>query len=438
MSAAAPRQMNLGVFAVGNGNHVAGWRHPGAAKSGDDIGSYVDIAQRAEAAAMDLVFLADNVRCDLGDHPGFVSRTEPFTTLSAVAMCTRRIGLVASGSTSYTEPYNLARLVGSLDHISGGRAGWNLVTTNTPLSAENYGVAPVAHDERYEIASEYVEVVKGLWDGWEPDAVVIDVESGRFLDPGKVHELGHRGKHFSVRGPLNMSRCPQGQPVIFQAGSSRAGQAFAARHADVVLAVQIDREQARDFYASLKREVAAGGRDPDHCKVLPGFLPVVGGTEAEAKAKLTTLAGYVDESVGFLTMTDRIGHDFSRFPLDGPIPELPLPAEVQGYARMMLTPEYRATHTLRDLYDHFAVSRGYLISCGTPEQIAGTMEAWFTGGACDGFIVAPAHFPEALDDFTRGVLPVLRARGLFRTEYRGPTLRDHLELPVPVNRYVRG
>ena len=438
MSAIEPRQMNLGVFAVGNGNHVAGWRHPGAAKSGDDIGNYVDIAQRAEAAAMDLVFFADNVRCDLDDHPGFVSRTEPFTTLSAVAMCTRRIGLVASGSTSYTEPYNLARLVGSLDHISSGRAGWNLVTTNTPLSAENFGVEPITHDERYEVASEYIEVVKGLWDGWEPDAKVMDVESGRFFDPDKVHDLGHRGKHFSVRGPLNMSRCPQGQPVIFQAGSSRAGQAFAARHADVVLAVQVDRARARAFYASLKRDVAAGGRDPGHCKILPGFLPVVGGTETEAKAKLTTLASYVDESVGFRTMTDRIGHDFSQYPLDGPIPDLPLSAEVQGYARMMLTPEYRAKHTLRDLYNNFAVSRGYLISCGTPEQIADTMEAWFAGGACDGFVVAPAHFPEALDDFTRNVLPVLRARGLFRTEYRGSTLRDHLGLPVPVNRHARG
>ena len=429
--------MNLGVFAVGNGNHVAGWRHPGAAMSGDDIRAYVDIAQRAEAAAMDLVFLADNVRCDLDDHPGFVSRTEPFTTLSAVAMCTRRIGLVASGSTSYTEPYNLARLVGSLDHISAGRAGWNLVTTNTPLSADNFGVAPVAHDERYAVAEEYIEVVKGLWDGWEPGAKVMDVESGRFLDPAKVHELGHRGKYFRVRGPLNMSRCPQGQPVIFQAGSSRAGQAFAARHADVVLGIQIDRGRARDFYASLKREVAAGGRAPEHCKILPGMLPVVGGTEAEAKAKLATLASYVDESVGFRTMTDRIGHDFSRYPLDGPIPDLPPSAEVQGYARMMLTPEYRAKHTLRDLYNNFAVSRGYLISCGTPEQIADTMEEWFTGGACDGFVVAPAHFPEALDDFTSGVLPLLRARGLFREGYSGPTLRDHLGLPVARNRYAR-
>ena len=314
MSASGPRQMHLGVFAVGNGNHVAGWRHPGAAKSGDDIGNYIDIARRAEAAAMDLVFLADNVRCDLGDHPGFASRTEPFTTLSAVAVHTRRIGLVASGSTSYTEPYNLARFVASLDHISAGRAGWNLVTTNTPASAENFGVELVAHDERYAIASEYIEVVKGLWDGWEPGATLLDVQSGRFFDPARVHELGHRGKYFSVRGPLNVSRCPQGQPVIFQAGSSRAGQAFAARHADVVLAVQINFGLARAFYTSLKRDVSANGRDPCHCKILPGFLPVVGSTEAEAKAKLDTLASYVDESVGFRTMTDRIGHDFSSYP----------------------------------------------------------------------------------------------------------------------------
>ena len=199
------------------------------------------------------------MRCDLDDHPGFASRTEPFTTLSAVAMHTRRVGLVASGSTSYTEPYNLARLVASLDHISAGRAGWNLVTTNTPLSAENFGAQMVEHDTRYEIAAEYIEVVRGLWDGWEPGAKMMDSETGRFFDPARVHELGHRGKHFSVRGPLNVSRCPQGQPVIFQAGSSRAGQAFAARYADVVLAVQIDFEQARGFYASLKHDVAEGG-----------------------------------------------------------------------------------------------------------------------------------------------------------------------------------
>lgn len=429
--------MNLGVFAVGNGNHVAGWRHPGATRNGDDIKSYVDIAQRAERARMDLVFLADNVRCDLDDHPGFVSRTEPFTTLAAVGVLTRYIGLVASGSTSYTAPYNLARLVGSLDHISGGRAGWNLVTTNTPHAAENFGAALVGHDERYKIAAEYIEVVKGLWDSWEPDAKTIDVESGEFLDPDKVHVLGHRGEHFSVRGPLNLSRCPQGQPVIFQAGSSSAGQAFAARYADVVLGVQVDVEQARRFYTSLKRDVAASGRNPDHCKILPGFLPVVGDTEDDARAKLDTLAGYVDETIGYRTMTDRIGHDLSQYPLDGPIPDLPLSAEVQGYARMMLTPEYRAKHTLRDLYNNFAVSRGYLISCGTAEQIADTMEAWFTGGACDGFIVAPAHFPEALDDFTRGVLPLLQARGLFRMEYSGATLRDHLGLPVPANRHVQ-
>ena len=437
MNATSERQMNLGVFAVGTGNHVAGWRHPGASQRGEDIATYVEIAQMAERAKLDLMFLADNVRCDPDEHPGFVSRIEPFTTLSAVGVLTSYIGLVGSGSTSYSAPYNLARLVGSLDHISGGRAGWNLVTTNAAGAADNFGTQLVEHDKRYEIAAEFIDVVQGLWDSWEPDAKVVDVESGRFVDADKVHTIDHRGEHFSVRGPLNLSRCPQGQPVIFQAGSSSTGQAFAARYADVVLTVQIDLERACEFYASLKHDVASIGRDPGHCKILPGFLPVVGGTEAEAKEKLDTLAGYVDEHGAFRVMTDRIGHDFSQYPLDGPIPDLPLSTEVQGYARMMLTDEYRANHTLRDLYNQFAVSRGYLIACGTPEQIADVMQTWFDRGACDGFIVAPAHFPAALDDFTRHVVPVLQRRGRFRTDYAGSTLRDHLGLPVPINRHVR-
>ena len=233
-----------------------------------------------------------------------------------------------------------------------------------------------------------------------------------------------------------MSRCPQGQPVTFQAGSSGVGQAFAAKYADVVLTVQIEIGVARDFYESIRRAVAENGRDPDHLKVLPGFLPVVGSTEEEAKDKLNTLAGYVDGTSALRTMTDRIGHDFSKYPLDGPIPDLPFHEQVQGYARMMLTDEYRAKHTLRDLYNQFAVSRGYLVACGTPEQVADTMGEWFSTSACDGFIVAPAHFPEALEDFTSAVVPLLRHRGLFRQEYSGSKLRDHLGIPEPRNRYV--
>ena len=427
--------MNLGVFAVGTGNHIAGWRHPGATKSGDDFSIYVKIAQIAERGKFDLMFLADNVQCTFEDHPGFVSRLEPFTNLSAVSALTTHIGLVGSGSTSWTEPYNLARLVGSLDHISNGRAGWNLVTTSTSVSAANFGAEPIAHDKRYEMAAEFINVVQALWDSWESEAKVVNTQTGQFIDPRKIHRLDHHGEHFSVRGPLNMSRCPQGQPVVFQAGSSSAGQAFATRYADVIFTVQINLDVAQAFYRNVKREVAGNGRNPNHCKVMPGFLPIVGASEAQAREKMNTLAGYVDEISAFRTMTDRIGHDFSNYPLDGPIPDLPISEEVQGYARMMLTPEYRKTHTLRDLYNLFAISRGYIVSSGTPEQVADTMEEWFVSEACDGFIVAPAHFPESLTDFVDGVVPLLQKRGLFRSEYSGAMLRDHLGLPIPVNRH---
>ena len=356
--------------------------------------------------------------------------------MTAVGVMTTKLGLVGSGSTSWTAPYNLARLVGSLDHISNGRAGWNLVTTSTALSAANFGAEPIEHDKRYEIAAEFVEVVQGLWDSWEPDAKVLDVESGQFLDPEKIHLLKFSGDHYLVQGPLNMSRCPQGQPVIFQAGSSSAGQAFATKYADVVFTIQIDIDVARDFYAQVKRDVAANGRDPQCCKILPGFLPVVANSDKEAEEKLNTLASYIDETSAFRTMTDRIGHDFSQYPLDGPIPEVPFPQHVQGYARMMLTEEYLATHTLRDLYNFFAISRGYIVACGTPERVADIMEEWFTTKACDGFIVAPAHFPASLDDFVDAVVALLQERGVFRREYAGSTLRDHLNLPVPKNRYA--
>ena len=428
--------MSLGVFAVGTGNHIAGWRHPGATKDSENIATFVAIGQAAERGKLDFMFLADNVQCNLEDHPGFVARLEPFTTLTAVGTQTSRLGLVGSGSSSWTEPYNLARLVGSLDHISHGRAGWNLVTTSTATSAANFGSEPIAHDKRYENAEEFIEVVKGLWDSWEPDAKVVDVGSGQYIDVAKIHRLDYEGERYSVRGPLNMSRCPQGQPVIFQAGSSTSGQAFATKYADVVFTVQIDLDVAQGFYAGVKKGVVENGRDPGHSKIMPGFLPVVGGTEEEARAKLDTLVSYVDDTIAQNTMADRIGHDFSGYPLDGPIPDMPFPEEVQGYARMMLTEEYRKNHTLRDLYNLFAISRGYIVACGSPEQVTDIMEEWFTGEGCDGFIVAPAHFPEALDDFVDGVIPVLQQRGLFRQDYSGPTLRDHLGIPKPANRYI--
>lgn len=431
-------QMHLGVFAVGTGNHIAGWRYPGASRSGEDFPAFHRIAQSAERGRFDLLFVADSVSCSPDDHPGMVARLEPFTLLAGLGAVTTRIGLVGTASTTYSQPYNLARLVASLDHLSGGRAGWNVVTTSAPESAANFGLRePAAHDLRYRMADEFVHVVKGLWDSWEGGARVADPETGVYVDPGRIHHLDHRGEFYSVRGPLNSSRCPQGWPVIVQAGSSKSGQAFAARHAEVLLTVQQDLDAARDAYRSIKAQAAAQGRDARHLKILPGLLPVVGRSEGEAHEKLGVLTGYVDDQSAMRTMSERLGHDMSRFPLDGPVPDLPRSESVQGYSDVLVTRARRAGHTLRDLYHLFAVARGYAMACGNPEQVADMMEEWFRGGACDGFILVPAHFPEAFDDFVHSVVPLLQARGLFRSEYRGRTLRAHLGLPVPENRHTR-
>ena len=427
--------MHLGLFAVGTGNHIAGWRHPGASKSASDIEVFLEMAKTAERAKFDMFFLADGVKCSPDYHPGFLNQLEPMTALSAISMVTSHIGLVATASTTYSEPYNLARTFASLDLISGGRAGWNMVTTSDPDSGQNFGRAEIEHDLRYEIAAEFVEVTRGLWDSWESDAIEANVESGRYAIPEKVHFLDHDGKHFQVRGPLNAARCPQGYPVLIQAGSSKTGQEFAAKYAEVMFTVQQDLEVAASFYAEVKQRVHEQGRDPQHCKILPGLLPVVGRTEREAQEKLAELASYVDEESAMETMSFRLGHDMSQYPLDGPVPKLPISGNVQGYRRMVLTDAYRKNYTLRDLYNLFAVSRGYLIVCGTPSQVVDVMEEWFKAPACDGFNLTPAHFPESLDDFAELVVPELQRRGLFRTEYNGRTLREHFGLPVPTNRY---
>ena len=428
--------MHLGLFAVATGNHIAGWRHPGAFKRASDLSAFVEMAQTAERGKLDMFFLADGLKCSTDAHPGFMIQLEPLSTLAAISMVTTHIGLVATASTTFSAPYNLARTFASLDHISGGRAGWNIVTSSDPESGKNFGLDEVEHDRRYEIADEFVEVMTGLWDSWESDAVIADVETGQYVVPDKVHYLNHEGEHFRVRGPLNSARCPQGQPVLVQAGSSKTGQAFAAKYAEVLFTVQQDLEVASNFYAEVKQGVKEGGRNPDHCKVMPGLTPVVGRTEREAKEKLNQLASYVDERSAMETLSARMGHDMSQYPLDGPVPELPGEANVQGYARMILTEAYRENSTLRDLYNLFAVSRGYLIVCGSPEQVADSMEEWFNAPACDGFNLTLAHFPESLDDFVDLVVPELQRRGSFRTEYSGQTLRDHFGLPVPPNRHV--
>jgi len=433
----ASRQMNLGIFVLPTGNHVAGWRIPGAITRSEDIPALVNIAESAERAKYDFIFFADTPASLLGSHPGIVLRLEPATLLSALALKTSRIGLVATFSSTYMEPYNLARLVGSVDHISGGRAGWNVVTTSNYDAAANFGRPYTPHDERYEIATEYLDVVQGLWDSWEEDAVVANPETGDYYDRSKVHVLDHEGQYFKVKGPLNLSRCPQGQPVIVQAGSSSTGQAFAARYGEVVFTVQQDIAEGKRFAEGLRAQVAAAGRNPAHCKILPGFLPVVGRTEEEAKAKFALLASTIKPGSALVVMSERYGHDLSKFPMDGPVPELPLSETTQGYAAVMLAMARRQNMTLKDLHDLFAISRGFLMTVGTPKTIADTMEEWFNSGACDGFMLTPAWFPGDMDDFSELVLPELRKRGLFREDYEATTLRGHLGLPVPQNRFLK-
>ena len=431
------KKMNIGVFVMGTGNHFSGWRVPGSITRAEDFEAISGIAQAAEQAKYDFIFFADAPTCVPNNHPSYVLKFEPTTLLGALAGRTSKIGLVATVSSTVTEAYNCARLFASLDQISGGRTGWNVVTTANQLAYDNYGRAMPAHDERYEMATEYLEVVQGLWDSWERDAVVADPVSGEYYDRAKVHVLDHKGKYFQVKGPLNLSRCPQGQPVIVQAGSSSTGQAFAARFGEVVFTVQQDVEEARKFREGLKAQVAATGRKPEHCKILPGFLPVVGRTEEEAKAKLALLASTIKPGSALVVMSERYGHDLSKFPMDGPVPELPLSETTQGYAKVMLAMARRQNMTLKDLHDLFAISRGFLMVVGTPKTIADTMEEWFAAGACDGFMLTPAWFPGDMDDFSELVVPELQKRGLFRTDYETTTLRGHLGLPEPENRYSR-
>lgn len=433
----AHRQMHLGVYAVGTGNHIAGWRHPGATSSGEDLGAFKMIAAAAERGKLDFVFVGDTLAFQYEGHPGQILRLEPTTLLAALASVTSHIGLIGTASTSYAEPFNIARQFASLDHLSNGRAGWNVVTSTLSEAVANFGRQDVVdHDLRYEIATEFVDVVQGLWDSWEDGARILNRQTGQYYDPDKVHVLDHKGKYFSVKGPLNLTRTPQGRPVLVQAGSSTSGQQLAARYAEVVFTVQLDKDEAIKFYDGLKKQVTDFGRRPEHCNILPGLVPVVGRTDDEAAAKLAQLMTYVDPTSAMRTMSRRFGHDMSKYPLDGPVPELPLSNLMHSYNKVASSKARRLGFKLRDIYNEIAVARGYLLACGSPATVADLMTEWFRDGAVDGFILLPAHFPEAFDDFIDLVIPELQRRGLYRIDYQWTTLRDHLGLPKPENRFV--
>lgn len=435
--ALAKRQMHLGVFWLGTGNHSAGWRYEGAATSNASWPSVAAGAQTAERGKFDLFFISDSLVMDPGDHPSFVSRFEPTTLIGALSAVTGRVGLGATVSTSFSEPYNVARTFATLHHISGGRVAWNVVTSSHNTAALNFGKEELAeHDLRYEIANEFVDAVKGLWDTWDENAIVADKATGIFLDKSKVRPLNHKGRFYSVKGPLNIQRSPHGHPLIVQAGGSPSGQDLSARTADLVFSVvNGDRLSAKAAYDGLKARVAKCGRAPGAVSILPGVMPIIGETNEQAKAQLDRLQSWLTPTNALSLVSQRIGHDISGYPLDGPIPDLPPTTNRgQAFSNALLELARREKMSLRDLYNITAAARGHWVICGTPRRIADIFEEWFSGGMADGFIIMPAYFPGAFDDFVNLVVPELQRRGLFRKDYVGATLRDHLDLGPPPSR----
>jgi alkanesulfonate monooxygenase len=449
-----PRQsprgyLKLGAFFHPTGNHVAAWLHPEAQiDAGSNVEHYMALARTAERAKFDLMFLADAVATRDGNlealsrWPQYMAYFEPLTLLSAIAAVTARLGLVSTATTSYNEPYNVARKFASLDHVSHGRAGWNVVTSANKSEAFNFGRAEhFAHDERYDRALEFTEVVRGLWDSWEDDAFVRDRTSGRYFHPEKLHFLNHRGEHFAVRGPLNVARPPQGHPVLFQAGSSEAGKELAARIAEGVFTPLHSLAMAQGFYKDLKGRMARFDRAAEQLKVMPGLNPIVGRTSAEAREKHAFLQSLIHPEVGLELLTNAVdGFDLRRFPLDGPLPEAVdqmLNASSSAAFRSVLRWAREEKLTIRQLYQRFAGARGQRTLVGSPAEIVAEMESWFLAFGCDGFLIQPSHLPGGFDDFVALVVPQLQERGLFRREYEGPTLRDQLGLARPRGRYAR-
>jgi FMN-dependent oxidoreductase (nitrilotriacetate monooxygenase family) len=437
------RQLHLNLFIQSRGHHEASWRHPASSpRALSDIAYYRDVTERAETGLFDSIFLADQLA--LADTAAQAGTTwlEPITALGALAASTSRIGLIATASTTYSEPFNLARQFASLDHISGGRVGWNIVTSWLAAAARNYGSAgQVSHADRYARGEEFVAVVKALWDSWADDAVLDDRAGGHYARADRIRPIDHAGPHYAVAGPLNMPRGPQGRPVFVQAGSSETGRRFAARHAEAVFTAQMEKATAQEFYADLKRLVVAEGRAPDQALILPGLSPVIAGTETEAKRLARELGDLTDPEVGRRRLSGRFGgHDFSHLPLDRPLaPEdFPDPGTVEAArsrTEVIVGLVQREKFTLRQLLAYLAGARGHYTTAGTPEQIADLIEDWFTTGAADGFNLMPPLLPVMLDVFVAEVIPLLQKRGLFRTAYEGTTLREHFGLARPENRF---
>ncbi len=437
------RQLRLGAFMRPVSIHTGAWRYPGAfADANFNFAHLKRFAQTLERARFDAFFMADhlavlNMPMDALKHSHTVTSFEPFTLLAALAMVTEHLGLVATGSTTFDAPYHVARRFASLDHLSGGRAGWNIVTTSNPDAALNFGMTDhMEHGERYRRAREFYDVVTGLWDSWADDAFIRDVDQGLYFDPDKLHVLDHNGKYLSVRGPLNIARPVQGWPVIVQAGASEAGRQLAAETAEAVFTAQGSAAAGREFYADVKARMEKAGRARDHMKIMPACFVVVGDTVEEAREKRARLDSlvYYDNAIASLSIA--LGHDASRFDPDRPLPDIPESNASKSARERVIELARREKLTVRQLAQRLGGYSG-LAMVGTPATVADEMEEWLVTEASDGFTIMFPYLPGGLDDFVDKVVPELQRRGFFRREYEGKTLRENLGLPRPANRFFK-
>lgn len=441
---AARRQIRLGAFLQGVGHHLAAWRHPDVDPRGAvDIEHFKNLARIAERGKFDVIFFADS----LGVPPAPaallakaapINYFDPLLLLSVLSTVTEKIGLAATVSTTYLPPYHLARKFSTLDHFSNGRAAWNLVTSGTDFEAANFGLSEqIPHYERYARAREYVDVVRNLWDSFEDSAFLFDQAGSRFFDPSKLHAVAHKGEYFSVQGPLALGRPPQGYPVLVQAGSSEDGQELAAETAEIVFTAQQTLADAQAFYKGLKEKAARHGRSPESILIFPGIQPIVGHTQKEAEEKLALLQSLIDPVLSLGLLSAFLNRDLTSYPIDGPLPDLSATEGWQSRQQLFVDLARRENLTLGQLAFKVAGGRGHKILVGTPHSIADQLEEWFTQGAADGFNILPAIFPLGLEEFVDLVIPELRKRNLFRTDYEGNSLRENLGLARPTNKFVQ-
>lgn len=438
------REIKLSLYLIGAGMHVAAWKHPDSqANASIDMKALQKSAQIAEKGKFDIVFVADSLAINAESHPHILNRFDPIVQITALAAATEKIGLGATASTTYSEPYVLARQLLSVDHISNGRVAWNLVTTAdaTGQTALNFSKAQhVEHDKRYERAEEFIDVVKGLWDSWEDDAFVYDKENGVFYDPQKLHETNYKGEHLSVKGPLNIARSLQGYPVIVVAGASKPGQKLSSRVADAVFVHWDDLETAKVHYQELKAQVVENGRDPDQFVVFHGISPIVADTEEEAIRRYEELHHLVDPYEALKFVSGYMGNvDFSKYSLDTPVIEVEFPVvnSIQSNFNELLKIIKRDNLKVGELYTKLFNSAKRDAFIGSAEQVADEMERWFNERACDGFMLQFPLLPRDLEAFVEKVVPILQQRGIFKEDYTGTTLREHLGVAKPVNQYAK-